>query len=314
MHPLRQADKSGTVLQGVNLPAHLVIIKGTQRYCSDASKGTTCGYQEYELGECLQMIGRAGTSCSQGLCVVSGVAPYPVAGRLTMCAGRPQFDDSAVAVIMTQQQHVHRYENLARGHQQVESKLHLTLPEFLNAEVAMRVVTNMDQADQWLQTTFFWVRLFQNPQFYRLPVIQGEVWQNALTDEAKRVYLQAALLKLQETGMISMNAATGAVTPLEPGTYAPLHLSPGGHPEFKACPSNAATASAHSLSTHPFVLQANVQELHTARYYGTDPECTVCYFCEGPASGVGHLDGNARLVHARCPCTRVGQACGPSTR
>jgi replicative superfamily II helicase len=41
-------------MQGVNLPAHLVIIKGTQRYQSEG------GYQEYERGECLQMIGRAG--------------------------------------------------------------------------------------------------------------------------------------------------------------------------------------------------------------------------------------------------------------
>lgn len=41
-------------LQGVNLPAHLVIIKGTQRYRADG------GYVEYDRGECLQMIGRAG--------------------------------------------------------------------------------------------------------------------------------------------------------------------------------------------------------------------------------------------------------------
>jgi superfamily II RNA helicase len=41
-------------IQGVNLPAHLVIIKGTQRYQSEG------GYKEYERGECLQMIGRAG--------------------------------------------------------------------------------------------------------------------------------------------------------------------------------------------------------------------------------------------------------------
>lgn len=46
-------------LQGVNLPAYLVIIKGTQRYCSDGGGGPV-GYVEYDRGECLQMIGRAG--------------------------------------------------------------------------------------------------------------------------------------------------------------------------------------------------------------------------------------------------------------
>lgn len=53
------AGNCGCSLQGVNLPAYLVIIKGTQRYCSEAGKGLSC-YQEYESGECLQMIGRAG--------------------------------------------------------------------------------------------------------------------------------------------------------------------------------------------------------------------------------------------------------------
>ena len=60
---------------GVNLPAHLVVLKGTRRWSSDGIK--TAGYQEYDRTTCLQMIGRA---------------------------GRPQFDTEGVAVIMTQKQ------------------------------------------------------------------------------------------------------------------------------------------------------------------------------------------------------------------
>ena len=60
---------------GVNLPAHLVVLKGTRRWSSDAAD--TAGYQEYDRSTCLQMIGRA---------------------------GRPQFDTEGVAVIMTQKQ------------------------------------------------------------------------------------------------------------------------------------------------------------------------------------------------------------------
>ena len=55
---------------GVNLPAHLVIIKSTMFY----NLGM---YQEYSDTQVLQMIGRA---------------------------GRPQFDTSATAVIMTKNQ------------------------------------------------------------------------------------------------------------------------------------------------------------------------------------------------------------------
>lgn len=60
---------------GVNLPAHLVVLKGTRRWSSDGVE--TAGYQEYDRTTCLQMIGRA---------------------------GRPQFDTEGVAVIMTQKQ------------------------------------------------------------------------------------------------------------------------------------------------------------------------------------------------------------------
>lgn len=54
---------------GVNLPAHLVIIKSTQQYVGGVM-------QEYPEGHILQMMGRA---------------------------GRPQFDTSATTVIMTQE-------------------------------------------------------------------------------------------------------------------------------------------------------------------------------------------------------------------
>lgn len=78
---------TSTLAMGVNLPARLVVIKGTRRYIG--SKATDAsGYQEYERSACLQMVGRA---------------------------GRPQFDTEGVAVIMTQRQHTQRYQALAAG-------------------------------------------------------------------------------------------------------------------------------------------------------------------------------------------------------
>lgn len=56
---------------GVNLPAHLVVIKSTAQYIGGA-------YEEYSTAQLLQMTGRA---------------------------GRPQFDTHATAVIMTKMQH-----------------------------------------------------------------------------------------------------------------------------------------------------------------------------------------------------------------
>lgn len=80
---------TSTLAMGVNLPAHLVIIKSTQHY-------TRNGFEEYTESEILQMIGRA---------------------------GRPQFDTTATAVIMTKQVHQHKYERLVGGKQLIESRL-----------------------------------------------------------------------------------------------------------------------------------------------------------------------------------------------
>ena len=56
---------------GVNLPAHLVVVKSTSQYVGGA-------YEEYSSAQLLQMTGRA---------------------------GRPQFDTHATAVIMTKTKH-----------------------------------------------------------------------------------------------------------------------------------------------------------------------------------------------------------------
>ena len=77
LRPLLQVlCTTSTLAMGVNLPAHLVIIKGPRRYCGGAS-GDGSGYEEYDRSMCLQMAGRA---------------------------GRPQFDTEGVAVMMTQRQ------------------------------------------------------------------------------------------------------------------------------------------------------------------------------------------------------------------
>lgn len=92
---------------GVNLPAHLVIIKSTQHY-------TRNGFEEYSETEVLQMIGRA---------------------------GRPQFDTTATAVIMTKRHHEQKYERLAAGKQIIESRL-AVLCSVLKVIVSMYVIRN----------------------------------------------------------------------------------------------------------------------------------------------------------------------------
>jgi len=65
---------TSTLAVGVNLPAFLVVIKGTRRYVGAEATGPG-GYEEYERSTVLQMVGRA---------------------------GRPQYDTEGCAVIMTE--------------------------------------------------------------------------------------------------------------------------------------------------------------------------------------------------------------------
>ena len=83
-------------------------------------------------------------------------------------AGRPQFDDSAVAVILTRRERVSNYEKLVAGTEQIESCLHLNLIDHLNAEIGLGTITDVESATKWLMGTFFFVRLHRNPVHYKL--------------------------------------------------------------------------------------------------------------------------------------------------
>lgn len=125
---------TSTLAVGVNLPCHMVIIKNTVCYQED-------GIKEYSDIEMMQMLGRA---------------------------GRPQFDDSAVAVIITKDEKKGRYEKLVSGEDVLESCLHLNLIEHLNAEIALGTVSDLESTQKWMAGTFLAVRLQKNPNHYKL--------------------------------------------------------------------------------------------------------------------------------------------------
>ncbi|PKY00800.1 P-loop containing nucleoside triphosphate hydrolase protein, partial [Aspergillus campestris IBT 28561] len=125
---------TSTLAVGVNLPCHLVVIKNTVGWQDG-------GCKEYSDLEVMQMLGRA---------------------------GRPQFDDSATAVILTRKERVSHYEKLVSGSESLESCLHLNLIDHLNAEIGLGNVTDIESAIKWLAGTFLFVRLRRNPTHYDL--------------------------------------------------------------------------------------------------------------------------------------------------
>jgi antiviral helicase SLH1 len=127
---------TSTLAWGVNLPAHLVVVKGTQFYDAKIE-----GYRDMDLTDVLQMLGRA---------------------------GRPQFDNSGVARIFTQDSKKDFYKHFLHTGFPVESSLHTVLDNHLCAEVSAETIVTKQDALDYLTWTFFFRRLHKNPSYYGL--------------------------------------------------------------------------------------------------------------------------------------------------
>ena len=129
---------TSTLAWGVNLPAHLVVVKGTQYFDAQIE-----GYKDMDLTDVLQMLGRA---------------------------GRPQFDTSGIARIFTQDAKKAFYKHFLHTGFPVESSLHNVLDNHLGAEVSAGTIGNKQDALDYLTWTFFFRRLHKNPSFYGLDI------------------------------------------------------------------------------------------------------------------------------------------------
>jgi antiviral helicase SLH1 len=133
---------TSTLAWGVNLPAHLVVVKGTQFFDAKIE-----GYKDMDLTDVLQMLGRA---------------------------GRPQFDTSGIARIFTQDSKKAFYKHFLHTGFPVESSLHTVLDNHLGAEVSAETIGTKQDALDYLTWTFFFRRLHKNPSYYGLDILAEE--------------------------------------------------------------------------------------------------------------------------------------------
>jgi ATP-dependent DNA helicase HFM1/MER3 len=80
---------------------------------------------------------------------------WPVQGR----AGRPQFDTSGVAVIMTHAATQGRYKTITSGSEPVESTLNSSLTEHVVSEIALRTIVSLQSGLTLLKSTFLSIRM-----------------------------------------------------------------------------------------------------------------------------------------------------------
>uniref|UniRef100_A0A7N8YMN6 Activating signal cointegrator 1 complex subunit 3 n=1 Tax=Mastacembelus armatus TaxID=205130 RepID=A0A7N8YMN6_9TELE len=125
---------TATLAWGVNLPAHTVIIKGTQVYSPEKGRWTELGALDI-----LQMLGRA---------------------------GRPQYDTKGEGILITSHGELQYYLSLLNQQLPIESQMVGKLADMLNAEIVLGNVQNVKDAVNWLGYTYLYVRMLRNPTLY----------------------------------------------------------------------------------------------------------------------------------------------------
>ncbi|KAF4324437.1 hypothetical protein G195_001421 [Phytophthora kernoviae 00238/432] len=159
---LKVLVSTSTLAWGVNLPAHTVIIKGTQIY--NAERGDWCELSPLDI---LQMLGRA---------------------------GRVQFDTQGEGIIITQHSQLTYYLSLMNQQLPVESQLMGKLADNLNAEIVVGSVQNVAQAATWLGYTYLFIRMLRNPTLYGISIADRKADPTLLQYRTDLVHSAATLL------------------------------------------------------------------------------------------------------------------------
>ncbi len=165
---------TATLAWGVNLPAHTVIIKGTQIYSPE--KGS---WVELSPQDVLQMLGRA---------------------------GRPQYDTYGEGIIITTQTEMQYYLSLMNQQLPIESQFVSKLADNLNAEIVLGNVKTRDEGVEWLGYSYLFVRMLRSPALYQV----GADYDEDETLEQKRVDLiHSAGVVLEKASLVKYDKKTG---------------------------------------------------------------------------------------------------------
>lgn len=177
---------TATLAWGVNLPAAVVIVKGTQVY--DAKQG---GFVDLGISDVIQIFGRA---------------------------GRPQFEKFGTGILCTTSDRLDHYVSLITQQHPIESRLSDKLIDNLNAEISLGTVTNIDEGVQWLGYTYMFVRMRRNPFAYGIDM--KELQEDPLLTSKRHDMIVAAARRLHHLQMIVFDDVSGAFTAKDLGRVA----------------------------------------------------------------------------------------------
>ncbi|ANZ73177.1 BA75_01270T0 [Komagataella pastoris] len=146
---------TSTLAWGVNLPAYLVVIKGTQFFDPKIE-----AFRDMDLTDILQMMGRA---------------------------GRPAYDTSGVAIVYTKESKKTFYKHFLNVGFPVESSLHRVLADHIGAEISAGTIESRQKALDFLTWTFLFRRAHNNPTYYGIEDTSNEGISKYLTELIDKV-------------------------------------------------------------------------------------------------------------------------------
>jgi pre-mRNA-splicing helicase BRR2 len=177
---------TATLAWGVNLPAHAVIIKGTQIY--NPEKGR---WVELSPQDVLQMLGRA---------------------------GRPQYDTFGEGIIITNHGELQFYLSIMTAALPIESQLISKLADNLNAEIVQGTIRNRDEGVAWLGYTYWFCRALVTPALYSISADYQE--DDPLLIQKRADIIHTAAVLLEKCGLVKYERKTGVLSSTELGRIA----------------------------------------------------------------------------------------------
>ncbi|KRX42392.1 U5 small nuclear ribonucleoprotein helicase [Trichinella nativa] len=177
---------TATLAWGVNLPAHTVIIKGTQIYNPEKGRWVELGALDI-----MQMMGRA---------------------------GRPQYDTKGKGIMITNHTELQYYLSLMNQQLSVESQMISKLADCLNAEIVLGTVNNVREAVDWLAYTYLYIRMLRAPTLYGIN--HDEVKNDPLLEQRRADLIHTAATLLDKCNMIKYERRSGIFQVTELGRIA----------------------------------------------------------------------------------------------
>lgn len=174
---------TATLAWGVNFPAHLVVIKGTEYY-----DGKVRRYVDMPITDVLQMMGRA---------------------------GRPQFDNQGVAVVLVHDMKKNFYKKFLYEPFPVESSLLAVMADHMNAEIVAGTIKTRQDALDYLTWTYFFRRLLRNPIYYGLETLENKDINCFLSN-----LIEKSLNTLEEATCVVLHDDGRTVSPTSMGRIA----------------------------------------------------------------------------------------------